>query len=225
MTISTERVRTLVGGRGVSEYDLETEMELLRRLDDLLDTADVFWDIGAHAGLYGVVATQLHPELDIYAFEASAVTRERILEDSVAGLDGVTVVPYALADEPGEVPFLESGVGQTTNSLASTTVAPDDHDPVEVVAHSARSAVDELGLPAPDAVKLDVEGAEHRVLRGFDRELLDGLELLLVEMHHIDTEDTDTVSFLEESGFEVTRLVEREIDDDRRTEHVRADPA
>jgi FkbM family methyltransferase len=222
MTLTEEQVQEFIGNREVFEYDLQTEMDVLRELDELLADADVFWDIGAHSAMYTLVAAQAHPNLDVYCFEASAITREEKLHPNIDDVDNATVVPYALADEPGTVLFQESGVGQTNNSLEETTVGPDEHEKIEIEAHSARSAVNDLNIPAPDVVKLDIEGAEYTALRGFDKELLDGISVVLAELHHINTVDESTVPYLEEHGFEVTTLANRATADDRRMEHIQA---
>jgi FkbM family methyltransferase len=222
MTLTEEQVHEFIGDREVFKYDLQTEMDVLRELDDILADANVFWDVGAHSAMYTLVAAQAHPDLDIYCFEASKVTREEKLHPNVDDVDNVTVVPFGLADSPGTVLFQESGVGQTNNSLEQTTVGPDEHDKIEIEAHSARSAVEELDIPAPDVVKLDIEGAEYTVLRGFDEELLQGISMVIAELHHINTVDESTVPYLEDHGFDVTTLAERSTADDRRMEHIQA---
>ena len=222
MTLTAGQVRDLIGDRYVFEYDLDTEMEILRQLDELFAGANVFWDIGSHAGLYSVIASKLYPSLDIYCFEASKFTRENILEDNVNDLNKITIVPYALADQPGTVTFQESGVGQTNNSLVSTTVAPDDYEKINIEAHSARSAVKELGVPAPDAVKLDVEGAEYRVLQGFNDHLFDTIEMLIIELHYINTRDSSTIPYIKQKGFNTEKLSEREMKSSYKMEHYKA---
>ena len=170
-----------------------------------------------------IIAAHLHPELDIYCFESSEVTREKALKNNVCELDNVNVVPYALADESGMVSFQESGTGKTINSLSLTPVSPTQYDTIEIEAQSAKGAVEDLGIPAPDTVKIDVEGAEYRVLQGFTDDLFDRLKLLIVELHHIHTKDLNTVPYLKRKGFNVTFLAERRLGDVQRMQHIKAD--
>jgi len=120
------------------------------------------------------------------------------------------------------VTFRESGGIESNNSLASTTVAPDGYKTVEIEAHSARSAVEELDIPPPDTMKVDVEGAEYRVLQGCDDDIFNRLELLLVELHHIYTEDNNTIPYLKRKGFDTTLLLKRNLNNEYQTEHYKA---
>ena len=52
MALEVEQIKELVEGRDIFEYDLETEVDIVCKIDDLLESADVFWDNGAHAGMY-----------------------------------------------------------------------------------------------------------------------------------------------------------------------------
>lgn len=222
MALSAEQVDELIGDRWVFEFDKDSEMDILRALDEYLPSNGVFWDIGSHAGMYSIVAAQVHDDLDIYCFEPSDVTRDEFLESNLAELDNTTIVPYPLADSQGPVTYRKSGRGQTNNSLATAPIEPDEHEKVTVEAQTARSAVEELGIPAPDALKIDVEGAESRVLDGFDAELMADVQVVLAELHHIDRTDTATVEKLKEFGFTVDVLDERDTGENRRQEHILA---
>jgi FkbM family methyltransferase len=222
MALSAEQVDELIGDRWVFEFDKDSEMEILRSLDEYLPANGVFWDIGSHAGMYSIVAAQIYDELDIYCFEPSEITREKALEGNLEELDNTSVVPYPLADSQGTVTYRESGRGQTNNSLATAPIEPDDHEKVSIEAHTARSAVEELDIPEPDALKIDVEGAEARVLDGFDADLMENVQVVLVELHHINRTDTETVETLEDFGFDIEVLDERDTGENRRQEHILA---
>lgn len=221
MTINDQRVEEFFEDRWVVNFDKETEMEILRRLDDLLIPNGVFWDVGAHAGLYSIIGAQLYRDLDVYSFEPSEYTRTEILQDNVRSFENVTVLPHLLADVEGTLTFLDTHEGHTTNSLQSTALAPDGSEAFDVQSHTARSIVDERSVPKPDVVKIDVEGAEHRVLRGFDRELLAGVSTVICELHHIGDRDTETVPYLREHDFSVEIVNERETEDGEQ-EHILA---
>lgn len=224
MTLSPECIDELLGDRWVLEFDKESELDVLCQLDELVPNDGVFWDVGAHAGLYSIVCSQLFPDASIFAFEPSEFTRESILSENVDDFPNVTIVPHPLADQTGTVTYQDSGQGHTTNALKSAANEPENPTEVELQAYTATDVVDELGVTPPDVVKLDVEGAESRVLRGFDETLFSQLSMIICELHHLDGEDTETVPYLRDRGFEITYLDERETYDDRRQEHVIATP-
>ena len=57
-------------------------------------------------------------------------------------------------------------------------------------------------VPAPDYVKIDVDGFEHRVVRGMEKTLRDGkVRSLLIELNPALSEHLEMRSLLEELGF------------------------
>jgi FkbM family methyltransferase len=57
------------------------------------------------------------------------------------------------------------------------------------------SLPDRFGIPSPDIMKIDVEGAEYQVLKGARRTLLENKPILFIEVHSIHSM-FDVVSFL-----------------------------
>lgn len=136
---------------------------------------DCFWDIGAHKGFVALAAARMVGVTGrVVAFEPAAenlVFLRRHLQWNRAG--NVDVRPVALGDVPGSVAF-----GGGSSSVAHRVGI----GPEAVVLETARRLVEREGLPAPDVLKIDVEGAEAAVLRGADG-LLRGDEALLISTH------------------------------------------
>ncbi|MXV61875.1 FkbM family methyltransferase [Natronorubrum sp. JWXQ-INN-674] len=222
MSFTEDEVEKLLDGKWVLPFDKESEMTILRQLDNIIPSSGVFWDVGAHAGLYSILCAQLSANVDVYSFEPSVYTRTNLLQRNVSDFENVSIVPYPLADTAGMVTYVDSEEGHTTNSLLSTPITPDDPTTFELDAHTAQTAVNELGVSPPDVVKIDVEGAEHRVLQGFGDDLMEGVSAVLCELHHIDGEDTNTIPYLQAHNFDVTVLADRETYDNRKQEHILA---
>lgn len=131
----------------------------------------VVWDIGAHAGLYSMIAAARGA--DVYAFEPLAENRrwmERNLQ--VNGLHvRVAILPYALGDRAGTAHFQPDPTGMEGRLTSIGELA------VEV----RRGA--ELELPPPQVLKIDVEGAEAAVLRGLLPILREWRPVVFLEEH------------------------------------------
>jgi FkbM family methyltransferase len=147
----------------------------------LLRRNDIFLDIGANIGWFTLIAsTIIDVHGHIYAFEPRGETR-LYLEKTVAmnGLSGtVTVYPFALSDSRGE--GLLSWSIETDNPGGSF-LSPEgrvgmEQQRVELL------QLDELGLGRINFIKLDVEGAEMRVLRGAQRTVSEHRPILLSEL-------------------------------------------
>jgi FkbM family methyltransferase len=121
-------------------------------------------DGGAHIGLFTLLAAPRAAPGKVYAFEADPYNFDALrLNAARNGLGNVRLVNEALADAPGELTFMVSS-GTVASSLVHKSYVHDAH-PVTVTATTIDAEV-----PRERArdlvVKLDVEGAEERVLQG-----------------------------------------------------------
>ncbi len=156
-------------------------------------TGYTFLDVGAHVGRYALRAAQAG--VSVVAIEPFPETRRGLLNNLKVNdhlVDRVSVLGHAAWDERTRVrlgvPRPEDGTGLPEHpGHGCVRACPREDDAVEVEAWP----LDEL-LPTmigPDlrigAVKIDVEGAEGRVLRGARSILaLNGLPRLIIELHH-----------------------------------------
>lgn len=145
-----------VSGRGFRAGRFEADK--FEALATILGAGDVFWDVGAHYGYATLLGARLvGPEGSVWSFEPSPLNRA-YLERHVRWNcpSRVTVMPVAVADRDGVESF-----GGTGSSMALGLGRGDD----EVRVRSVASLIAE-GTPAPTVMKVDVEGAESRMLRG-----------------------------------------------------------
>ena len=157
---------------------------VVRTCRSLLRTGDVFLDIGANLGTIGLqcadrVGTtgavhQVEPQPELAAgIRAGA---------AAAGLAHVQVHECGLWDEDGElriaIPDDHTGAARLVadgEEAEATTVVP---------VHDVRRFVAETAGARPFGAKVDVEGAEDRILPAlFDAP---GLRFVLFETHHLD---------------------------------------
>jgi FkbM family methyltransferase len=154
-------------------------------LDRTLRRGMTFIDVGANDGLYTLfAAARVGRRGRVVAIEPSSRER-RILERNVKRnrLRNVTVVPVAVADRAGEAtlqiaPTLHGG-HNTLGAFAYQGVEAIDWEQVPV--ETLDGLAERLGVSKVDAIKIDVEGAEVKVLDGAHKLLSACRPLLLIE--------------------------------------------
>jgi FkbM family methyltransferase len=158
-------------------------VEVLARETPASGTA---WDVGANLGVYSVaLARKVGKAGRVVCFEANPVCvyflRVNLL---VNHADNCEILPVALDDHEGEVPFsLNFGNSNLGVDLASPIFASKPGQRVLVPGRAADDLVKSGELSPPAVVKIDVEGAEGAVLRGMRETLARHRPRLLVEMH------------------------------------------
>lgn len=129
---------------------------------------DCVWDVGANVGFYTERFSKLARH--VVAFEPVA---ENCRQIESKGLPNVECQEVALGEAWGESPIF---VDRQSSSLA---LGPRPEMPQQMV-RVVRG--DDLDLPLPTVVKIDVEGYEIEVIRGMHR-ILGGVRALFVETH------------------------------------------
>ena len=155
-------------GSGWYDHDWEEppEVAALRAGGALRAGATVF-DLGAHQGIVAMMlAEAVGPTGCVVAVEASSSNAAAAETNrDLNGLGWMHVVRAAVADEAGEVLFNRGANGQLDDGTGAWGRE-------SVPAVTLDGLADRFG--APDAVLLDVEGAEQRALAGATRTLAGG---------------------------------------------------
>lgn len=150
------------------------------------------YDCGANVGYFSVMLARLVGARGrVYAFEPSPASVEALrAARELNNFTNLAVVPAAVWDERATLRFCRGDEGA---SLVSDHVAGvfgeggAGADPpqgsVEIEANSLDNFVYEEGHAPPDFIKLDVEGAEGRAVRGARRLLAEHRPGLLLEIH------------------------------------------
>ena len=165
--------------RSEVRYFLLREADIAGRFLDLLRPDDIVYDVGANVGIYTVLAANILGGGEVIAFEPFPPNRRELERNLALNDSDAEVVDVALADETGEAAFTSPAGREEGCGIASIHQDGSGEFFVE------RTPVDSLvgdEVPPPDAVKIDVEGAELRVLEGMD-DALSGVRCLLCEVH------------------------------------------
>ena len=164
-----------------------------------------FWDIGANIGLYSWSCAQARPDFRVVSFEPDAKNLECLRRTSAAwNLSRHDIVPCAVAETVGRTTFFTDEISRATGSLetATATFNAKHYGAVPRGIEVETVTIDHLiaqGWAPPDIIKIDVEGAELRVLRGGRRLLCEHRPILLLEMFG---DRAQTFALLEEYGYE-----------------------
>jgi FkbM family methyltransferase len=148
-----------------------------------------FFDIGANVGYVTLIAARLvGPSGRVVAFEPVPENVAAIRENlALNGIDWVEVHETAVARQRGRAALIISDVSAFSR-LASVNVPTGARETIEVQVISIDEFMASPGAPAPDVIKIDVEGAELEVLEGMRETLAAHRPVLLCEVHDCNSE-------------------------------------
>jgi FkbM family methyltransferase len=192
------RVRVAAGELADMELaiDLQTEKdfwlgtyepELQATVRNFVKPGMVAYDVGANIGYITLLLCRAVGERgQVFAFEALPGNVERLRNNvAINGLNvRVTIVPAAVVDRQGLVRFLvgpSGGMGKAEGSVGRQKQVYAES--IQVAGLTLDDFVYELGNPAPQVVKMDIEGGEVLALPGMKRVLIEARPLILLELH------------------------------------------
>ncbi len=164
-------------GNDLERYRGETfftkEPETVAWIDTLFQDGDVIFDIGANVGIYAVYAALQYPASQVLAFEPYLKNVNRLVANArLNGVDNLFPLYMGLSDTNGlETLYVkDERLGASGSQIGSNV---DEHgNAYEVLARervpvmSLDSFIAVMGSPAPNHVKIDVDGIESRIIRG-----------------------------------------------------------
>jgi FkbM family methyltransferase len=144
------------------DFEPNVRREILR----ILKPGDLFLDIGANVGFFSLLASRaVGHDGKVYAFEPAPKAHDALRRNlQLNGIQNVTAIATALSDSPGRgALFLDA---RNNSGASSLNRSPHSGEAVEVELDSYDRFASQNTLSMPALVKLDVEGAEVKVLRG-----------------------------------------------------------
>jgi FkbM family methyltransferase len=162
------------------DYNLE-ELDFLRAHTP---QGGVFVDVGANVGTYAMVlARHVGTGGKVIAIEPHPVTHARLAFNRAAsGFNQVSLVAAAAGPSDGELLIETDGDNLGASHIVSGERAG---NAIRVPSLRLQRILDDAGVSRVDALKIDVEGFEDRVLTGFFREAPQALWPRAIVIEHL----------------------------------------
>ena len=153
----------------------DQEPETIEWINSFEKDKIIFWDIGANIGLYSIYAACIHDNLKVVSFEPST-SNLRVLSRNISinNLENKIIInQFALTDHENtyakmsETKF-EEGYSMSTfyyqSDFEGRKMKPSQK--YKIFGTSIDSLLKNKILDAPNYIKIDVDGTEHKILNG-----------------------------------------------------------
>ena len=158
------------------------EPELIRTILNL-PKKNVYYDVGCNQGLLSIPFTKRFSE--IYSFDGSQDMIKKLKANiKFNNLNNIKPVNILVSDYVGKLKFY---ISKSYNSGTSSTIYKENRSSnkkngIEQICTTLDNFVYKLGNNKPDLIKIDVEGAEEKVLIGANRLILEHSPIIIVEI-------------------------------------------
>ena len=197
--------------RRESAYCLGTyDTKILQTLRSVVQPGWVIWDVGTYLGFYTVYFHHLvGAKGKVLAIEPDPRNRERTGRNVRLNKFEFSGVAAAVGAPLGEIDFLLSddsnshiqGVYIGAPQMKNTYQEKDrEKKTIRIQCNSLDQLHFEKGLPAPDLIKIDIEGAELYAVQHLHRLCSEVKPLLLLELHNAEC-DAQAWRFAQSTGY------------------------
>lgn len=195
------------------------EPETVHWLSKNIRESDVFYDIGANVGAYSFVACAItNKNCKTYAFEPSFTTYAALSRNVFLNQYTGIVVPLhiALGDKTDLLQFHYSSITAGASMHGLEEPVAEEGKPFQavyaqpVISYRMDDMIHDFKLPSPNIIKIDVDGAELRVLQGAEMTFANpGLRTVLIELDEATLMYAEIVQRMKDAGFELSEKHQR----------------
>lgn len=178
----------------------------------------IFFDVGANIGLYSMMAAQAGHR--VYAFEPTnfnySLLNKNIYLNNLS--DKITAYPLAISDEMkfDTIRLSSFDDGSALHNFgADLDLNHENFKPVfrqGCVAFSLDQLVSQYNFPCPTYLKIDVDGLEHKIIKGAQKVLKDQrLKSILIELNEKLAVDNQIITDMQNLGFKLKTTGEKHL--------------
>ena len=172
------------------------------------------FDVGANHGDWAALALEANPDATIHCFEICPPTFQKLsarLSENKGKGRKIFLNPIGLSDLPGEIKIKYCPDGDGLSSMFDI-VLPRKWETIDAKVTRGKDYCANLNIASINCLKMDVEGAEHLVLRGFD-DMLTPANIHVVQFEYGLTNILtkfllrDFYAYFESRGYQVGKLL------------------
>jgi FkbM family methyltransferase len=192
--------------------ELQHEKEEIENLPNILAGCDIFIDVGASLGMFTYYANETLENSLIIAVEADPDRYEELNENCIKwekkGTNKIIAVNKILGECNKNTTFYKTGTN-ISGGLFPVDERSNAYKPIGI----QQITLDEFYEPQKQIViKIDVEGAEYRVIQGATKHLENGNTNFLIELHWWGDRERkktslDVLRFLYSKNMSITKTV------------------
>lgn len=162
---------------------------------------DIVVDIGAHAGIFTILASYYAKKGKVYSFEPMKENFELLKENiRLNSANNVQAINKAVSDKNGKLKFY---VSQTKNKGQNSIFKlGESQKEIRIEKISFKDFL--KAIPKIDFLKIDCEGAEYEILFSLSKEELKKIKKISMEFHNYGKYiGDDLAKFLHNNGFRI----------------------
>ncbi|MBN2453541.1 MAG: FkbM family methyltransferase [Candidatus Omnitrophica bacterium] len=187
------------------------EPEMITWIQDFMKEGDVLYDVGANVGAYSLVASKyFNGRVRVYAFEPGFMTFVELCRNIITNecQDSIIPLQVALSDKTVMDTFNYNNLtpGGALHAFGKPldckgeTFAPVFRQPV--LSYRIDDLIKQFGIPAPNHIKIDVDGIEYKVLEGASGALKSAaLRSVIAELEEGSAEADRIIGLMSRNGF------------------------
>jgi FkbM family methyltransferase len=166
------------------DHGIIHEEKTVELLNEKLREKKCFVDVGAHLGYFSLFASKKFPSCKIYSFEMDKINFNLLKENvEINNSKNVDIFNLGIFDKTGEVKMRRDSDNPLSNL---NLLGESDNQYEKKISYIKTVSLDDFFANKnilPDIVKIDVEGAEMKVLEGMKNLLKTKKPLIFLEVH------------------------------------------